>query len=28
LGVGEIGEDFLRGLGNDVVTLRHSVPRN
>ncbi len=27
LGVGEIGEDFLRGLGNDVVTLRHSVPR-
>ena len=28
LGVGEIGEDFLRGLGNDVLTLRHSVPRN
>ena len=28
LGVGEIGEDFLRGLGNDVVTLRHSVPRH
>jgi hypothetical protein len=28
LSVGEIGEDFLRGLGNNVVTLRHSVPRN
>jgi hypothetical protein len=27
LGIGEIGEDFLRGLGNNVLTLRHSVPR-
>ena len=27
LGVGEIGEDFLRGLGDNVLTLRHSVPR-
>jgi hypothetical protein len=27
LGVGKIGEDFLRGLGNDVLTLHHSVPR-
>ena len=26
LGVGEIGEDLLRGLGNDVLTLRHGVP--
>ena len=27
LGIGEIGEDFLRGLGNNVLTLRHGVPR-
>ena len=26
LGVGKIGEDLLRGLGNNVLTLRHSVP--
>ena len=27
LGVGEIGENRLRGLGDNVLTLRHSVPR-
>ena len=27
LGVGEIGENLLRGLGDNVLTLRHSVPR-
>ena len=27
LGVGEIGEDLFRGLGDNVLTLRHSVPR-
>jgi len=27
LGVGEIGEYFLRGLGDDIITLRHSVPQ-
>ena len=27
LGVGEIGEDLLRGLDDDVLTLRHGVPR-
>jgi hypothetical protein len=27
LRIGEIGEDLLRGLDDDVVTLRHSVPR-
>ena len=27
LGIGEIGEDFFCGLGDNVLTLRHSVPR-
>ncbi|MHC2394391.1 hypothetical protein ACVIHB_009247 [Bradyrhizobium liaoningense] len=27
LRIGEVGEDFLRGLDDDIVTLRHSVPR-
>ena len=27
LRVGEIGKDLLRGLGDNVLTLRHSVPR-
>ena len=26
-GIGEIGKDFLCGLDDDVLTLRHSVPR-
>jgi hypothetical protein len=27
LRVGEIRKNLLRGLGDDVLTLRHSVPR-
>jgi hypothetical protein len=27
LRVGEIGEYLFRGLGDNVLTLRHSVPR-
>jgi hypothetical protein len=27
LGIGEIGEDLLRGLDNNVLTLRHGAPR-
>ena len=26
LGIGQIGENLFRGLGNNVLTLRHSVP--
>jgi hypothetical protein len=28
LGVGEIGENLFRGLGNNILTLRHSVPHD
>jgi hypothetical protein len=28
LGVGEIGEDFLSGLDDNVLTLRHGAPRD